>query len=307
MKNQLLVIFFLFGSLLVAQEDPYQDSLKILLKSNRISDSLRVKIYIDLAEYIQEEKEWTRYNQLAYRIADSMIKIKRPPIRFYKTIKANALTNKGFYHDYKGNKDQAISFYFQALKLYDEAGNKAEKAAVYGNLGVLYTNQGDYQEALDYLHKAIYLKKKFAPEETAVNYLNLGVVYESMGDFKKGFKYNQLALKTAEKLNDKLNIANACNNIGSYFYKLKRYPDAIPYLSRAVAISDEIGDFPGKSWNMANLANCYMELHKSDSALTLLTEARAIASIYQYPELSLNLSEKFYAYHIQKKRLEISA
>lgn len=296
----MLAIFFLFGCMLHAQDDPYKDSLLTRLKSAKLADTLRATLYIDLAEHIQEEQEWTYYNQLAYRLADSLLKAEAPNSRFFKTIKANALTNKGFYYDYKGDKDQALTYYFQALKLHDEVGNRAEKASVYGNLGVLFTNQGDYREALDYLNKALYLKKKYAPDDLAVNYLNLGVVYEGMGDLEKGFRYNQLALKTAEEVGDPLNIANACNNIGTYYYKKRRYREAIPYLSRAIILCDEIEDFPGKAWDMANLGNCYLELEKADSALILFHEARIIARDYNYPELSLNLAEKFYAYHLKQ-------
>jgi tetratricopeptide (TPR) repeat protein len=55
----------------------------------------------------------------------------------------------------QGNYAKAMDYYFKALKINDELGDKRGQAANLTNLGNLFSNQGNYAKALEYYFKAL--------------------------------------------------------------------------------------------------------------------------------------------------------
>jgi len=308
LKYLLSIIFLINVIFLYSQKDHYSDSLKNILKKE-ISDSLRASIYIDLTEHFNDEKDWLPYNEKALSLANKKLKTtKGAEQRYYYLIKAHATGNLGYYYDYLGQKEKTIKYYFESLELYDKAGSKEGKATIYSNLGVIFTNQGDYKEAEDYLKKALILKKQYDPKNVAKNYINLGVLYENEKDTTLAMEYYQKALVSAKKIDAHDDIATSLNNIGSFYYHNNQYEKAIPFLSKAVDECYLADDEPGAAWIMANLGNAYLNLKRLDSAGFFLLKAKEISDRSEYLELKQNIAEKLYEYYAvqddYKKALE---
>lgn len=298
-RNILLVISIVcFAAISMAQSDSYRKNLEDQLKQN-IPDTLRARIYIDLAEYLDNEKEWMPYNQKALALANKHLSTaKGEEQKFYWNVKANAYGNLGYYEDYHGNITKSIDYYFESLKLYDKAGDKAGKAAILGNLGVIYTNRKDFEEALDYLKQALALKLKYDPENVAKNYTNIGVAFEGIGDSTKALEYYFKGLEAAEKINNKIDMSTAVNNIGSWYYEKQDYKKAKPYLKRAIELCMEEEDETGAAWAMANIANCYIGENRYDSSYYYLSKAKEISEDYDFAELTQTIEEKFYTHYL---------
>jgi serine phosphatase RsbU (regulator of sigma subunit)/Tfp pilus assembly protein PilF len=282
---------------LLAEGDPYVDSLESRLK-DKLHDTVRAQIYIDLAEYIIEESGWVPYNDKAFELADSRIKSTTGNERkFFLRIKANAVGNQGYYYDDHGDIQKSIEKYFESLRLYDEAGDQAGKATILSNLGIIYTDRKDYEEALDYLDQALKLKLKYEPSDVSKNYINIGVALERIGDSLDALNHYKKALKAARDVNDLIDMSTATNNIGSWYFHKKDYPRAASYLKEAVDLCFEAGDDAGAAWSLANLGNCYRSMEKFDSAYYYLSEAERISEKYGYPELRQTVYEKFYGHY----------
>ena len=61
-------------------------------------------------------------------------------------------------------------------------------ATSYNNLGIVYTNQGDFHQAKDSHARALVIRlKQLGPEhvDVASSYNNLGIVYRNLGDFQQ--------------------------------------------------------------------------------------------------------------------------
>lgn len=294
MKKLLVIFFSLVQVFLFGQKDFYIDSLESLL-NGEISDSLRASVYIDLAEYINEEKVWMDYNGEAMKLADKGLLTSKGELKkYYYLIKAHATGNLGYYYDFHGKKQKSFEHYFRALELYDKAGAFDGKAAIYSNLGVMYTNQGDFEEAEDYLFKALKLKKKHAPEDVAKNYINLGVLYDHKKDSLKALDYYHKGFDAASEIGDHEDMATALNNIGSYYYQFGKYEIAIPYLAKAVSECYLSEDEIGAAWIMSNLGNAYVNAGKLDSADYFLQKAKEISLNYDYPDLKHTVAEKLF-------------
>ncbi len=279
------------------QHDQYTDSIEALLETN-IHDTLRGRYYIDLAEYYVEVDDWLPYNKKALDLADEKLKTAKGQIRnrFLK-IKANAVANYGFYYDLIGQMEKSTDSYFKALEIYDEAGDEKGKAVIYSNLGVIYTNMGDIDEAIDYLEKALELKKKYGSKDIAINYINLGVAFEKKGDSLKGLEYQMKAYVAAKDIDDHLDMSTALNNMGSYYFRKREFDRAIPILAEAMKECQMANDVPGAAWIMANLGSAYLNVNKLDSARYFLFKAEEIADEYQYPYLYETVYEKLCDYY----------
>ena len=60
---------------------------------------------------------------------------------------ANSLRNLGVFNWLKGNYPQALDYYFKALKMAEDLGDKQLEAKTLGNIGIVYKDQGDYPKA----------------------------------------------------------------------------------------------------------------------------------------------------------------
>ncbi|NRA11602.1 MAG: tetratricopeptide repeat protein, partial [Crocinitomicaceae bacterium] len=300
MKLLTLTILFLISEVIYGQ-DSYVDSREKILKG-KIHDTLRTRIYIELAEYIGDESEWMRYNKLALNLANDKLQMAGGAERkMYLTVKANAVGNVGYYYDDHGNKKESLKNYFEALRIYDKANDEAGKASILGNIGVVFTDQGDYDEAMDYLSKALKIKQKYYPDDVAKNYLNLGVVTESLGDTTSAVNYYKQALITAKKVDNKTDMATAYNNIGTSFFNRKKYKQSIFYLRLAIHNYRANNDEPGEAWAMGNIGSSFLNIGEIDSCFLYTTQAMEISDRLGYPELIQSISEKLARVYSSKK------
>lgn len=292
MRYLLMYTALFISSLSWTQDDGFILERKQQLNKS-IPDTSRGKIYIELAEYISDEKEWTHFNELALKLADQHLAHSRgKEKKVYLQIKANATGNKGYYFDDHGNKTKALEYYFEALNLYDKAGDEKGKVSTLGNIGVIFTNQGDFDDALEYLNQSIEIKKKYKLSNIALSYINIGAVYEAKKEREKALEYYQLALPQAIQNNEHNSIATAYNNIGSYYYKKDSYDTAIYYLRLSVKHFELDNDDSGVAWAYANIGYSYFNKNNLDSAYHYTRKAELISRQIHYPELTLNVAEK---------------
>ena len=165
------------------------------------------------------------------------------------------------------------------------------------NIGVMLSNQGDYEEAHDYLVQALKIKRKINPSELAKNYMNLGVNYDKRGDTSSAMRNYRLALDVAIEENDHEDIATVYNNIGSIYHGAAQYNSAIPYLTNAVIHYRLAGDEVGEIWSSANLGSSYDMDGNEDSAHYYLFRALDLAQYYEIPSIDEMIAEKLHMYY----------
>ncbi|MBI4648516.1 MAG: SpoIIE family protein phosphatase, partial [Bacteroidia bacterium] len=157
------------------------DSLILLLKTDH-EDTSKVNHLNDLG--------W----ELMYQNPDTSIILGKRALALSKKLRwekgiANSYGNFGAYNYLKGDYPKALDYYFKALKLDDvilsETKNLSEKqevknkiAAVLGNIGLVYSDQGDYPKALDYYFKALKIAEELGNKNGIAGLLgNIGIVY----------------------------------------------------------------------------------------------------------------------------------
>ncbi len=155
---------------------------------------------------------------------------------------ALSLRNKGIIYDDQGHFQEALRCYFESLKISAEKNDEKAMAATAGNIAIVYDEQADYPHALDYYFKAT---------------------------------------KLAMKLGDKDREAIQLGNIGNIYNELGDYDKALDFTLKAVKLDEEIGRKDLVTIWTGNLGNIYKSRHEYGRALE-----------YYYKALQLDEADK---------------
>ncbi len=134
-----------------------------------------------------------------------------------------------------------------------------ESANAYNNLGLLYRQEGAYDEAVRAFKKAIEL----APDVAAF-YDNLGVAYSARGDYAAAVSAHQRALSLDPT------SAKACNNLGNAYLERGEEEKAMAAFEKAISLAPNFADA------YANLASVYYNRGDFSRARSLLQKSLAL-------------------------------
>ncbi|MEE9614973.1 MAG: tetratricopeptide repeat protein [Thermodesulfobacteriota bacterium] len=178
--------------------------------------------------------------------------------------------------------------YGTAIKhLMKVAEEKDYFADVFNMLGILYYNNGRYEEAARALEKAI----KINPNYTEAA-LNLSVVYNEMGEFEKSQDAYAVA-KKAEKREDehfaldpfvKGKLANMHAAIGSVYKDLAFYSEAVDAYRKALLLRPEFVDIK------INLGMVYRDMKDFSRSVRELEDAAKMNAAYHAARVQLGLT-----------------
>ena len=158
----------------------------------------------------------------------------------------------------------ALKYYFKALKISEELGDKNLIAKNIGNIGIIYNNQDDYPKALTCFFKALKIEEAIGDKNgIARNLVNIGLVYQSQAEdqkkpelksdgYTKALTHYLQALKLFKELVNKNGIGVTLGNIGIVYYHQNDYSKALEYYFKALKIKEESGSKNGIVRNMQN-------------------------------------------------------
>jgi len=99
-----------------------------------------------------------------------------------------------------------------------------------------------FKTSLDYFFKALKIKEDLGDKNgVSIRLGNIGTVYYEQKDYTKAFEYYLKALKLTEEVGDKNRVAIWLCSIGELYIKTKKYAEAEKYLQRSLLIAREIG------------------------------------------------------------------
>ncbi|WP_205860359.1 tetratricopeptide repeat protein [Polaribacter sp. 11A2H] len=141
-----------------------------------------------------------------------------------------------------------------------------EVSALYA-LGNLSNITGDYKNTIKYSSEAISLLHKLKLEKgLAACYNIMASAYKHLGEYPKAIDYFMQCLSYSEKTNDKIQEANAYQNIATLYLLQKEYKKSAENLDRAANLYRELGDDDGVLTTLFNFANILKEEGKFDQA-----------------------------------------
>ena len=196
--------------------------------------------------------------------------------------------------------NQAKEYYEKSLSIRKEIhgehhgdvatshNNLGDVAASYNNLGLVYRDLSQYNQAKEYHEKSLAIRKEIHGEhhgDVATSHNNLGTVCSALGQYKKAKEYYEKSLAIREGIYGEHHgdVAASYNNLGLVYRHLGEYNQAKVYNEKSLAIRREIyGEHHGDvaaSYN--NLGLVYRELGSHNRAK-------------EYYEKSLEIRQEIY-------------
>ncbi|THU39285.1 tetratricopeptide repeat protein [Niastella caeni] len=218
-------------------------------------------------EYNMKESEAEIYNNMGWLY----YKQDKFPQAFEYMIKANNIIQKIGYANYP----------FSSRYLYD--------------LGYMYCDFGNYEKAKFYLVQAI--KYPYNNATYAIRTLNtLGLAYRELQQHDSAILYFKMGLDTANVVRNMPWIGILSGNLGSVYYFLKQYDQAVPLLKIDYALSMQSREWSSAANTICMLADLDLDNDKLQEAAFKLEEAREVLN--RQDDL-----RPFVYYALQKARL----
>lgn len=189
-----------------------KDSLAAIIKNSQLPDTVRIKTYRELAyHYLFDEGNVI----LALEATTDGNNLAATSGNYYWQAKMNALA--GFIlQNYTSDYERSIQSYFRALGFYDKTDKQSEVFAVYLNLGNIYYNYNQLDDAIKYYKNAEQIALKNGKEEDlATVYINLGAAYNVKKMDDVALSYYASAKVYYEKLNNELEVATIDFNMAN--------------------------------------------------------------------------------------------
>src|ERR1017187_10506456 len=163
---------------------------------------------------------------------------------------------------------QAIAGYQRAAALWRSLHDDGEAALCLHRIGLIYSNLGEEQKALDYHNQALPLRRAAgdrAGEAATLN--NIGNVYADLGENQKALDYHSQALTLGRAAGDRAGEAGTLNNIGGVYSDLGEKQKALDYHNQALQLWRAVGDRAGEARTLGNIGIVYRGLGEKQKAL----------------------------------------
>ncbi len=212
------------------------------------------------------------------------------------------LINIGNVYYAEGMYDDALSYYFDALDLFNHAENKEDTVGIaitFLNLAMVYEKTKEIDSAMIYYHKSMQVCDLIHDYYRKTNTsLHLSNMHLSLNNFDSAEYY----LKKAEEYNRLSTEQDLLHTIkekeGDYYAKIGEYDKALKYYDLSVKIASSLNDTRNLVKIYDKKAKVYTLLRQIDLAITnykaALKEAQKINNIKRLVETNKLISELYF-------------
>lgn len=185
-----------------------------------------------------------------------------------------------------------ISYYEQALKLFNRAGIKNRAADTRRILGGFYQIEGNSLKALSEYKESLSLYQATGKKDVQDIYAFIGVEYKRMGNYDEALKYGLKALKTAESLGDTtMKIAHVMNYLAITYFSIKNYKQSLYFFYRSLQYAKKNKEQSSIILMTYNLADVLITLNRPTESFKLIKDTeKAYRTVDVVSRMLLNVS-----------------
>ncbi len=281
----------------------YMESLGAWQKSLAVFDSIQDKVGV---ANIQSNIGAIYYNEGDYSSAlDYYLRSLKTAEEIKDTLRiVTALTNIGaVYNDNPSTHDKALGYSLRALRLSEAIGEMDAVATTSINIGEIYLFRKQNAQALKYFQKS--LDAMQGTDGTVYTMVSIAKVYTNEGDYDKALQYLEDALAMADQLNAVPNKAHAIIAKAEIYNLKKDTKRSIKLFKEAAALARSIRALKDLERAYSGLNGIYKGQKNFDSAYKyqqLLIHVKD--SLYNI-ETDKLLSDQMFNFQMEKKQREI--
>jgi signal transduction histidine kinase/Tfp pilus assembly protein PilF len=198
--------------------------------------------------------------------------------RPYQNGRARSLYLMGLFYVQHGSANEALTYYFKSLLVYEMLGDKKQCITVLEAIGAAYASMSDYPNALDHFFRVYDLARELVEKEMEASALNnIASLYMQLSEWSKALVYLRDSLVIFEELKDKRGQAGALDNSCSCYCDLGDYDKALTCGLKSVRLYREIGAQEGEAQVLDSIGGVYKARGDYTQALAYLNRALNIS------------------------------
>jgi CHAT domain-containing protein/Tfp pilus assembly protein PilF len=174
---------------------------------------------------------------------------------------------------------KAIVYAEQALHIASDINGGLEiKVKSLSVLGVAHRSLQNYEKAIEYLQKHLFVARKIKNiQEESEALGNLGLAYDNIGRYTEAIDYHLQSLDIAIRTNNRASEGRTLGNLGDVYKNLGNYSKAIDYYKKSLEIAQETKNSVSESTALISLGAVYQKLDNYDTAINYLSKGLVIA------------------------------
>lgn len=254
------------------------DSLSLQLESST-ERSEKIDLLQDLAwEYTHSNIDSSKlYAERALILAESVSD---------QDEMANSRAIMAIIHDIEGDIEAAAGLFLEVARYYEDQKNLIELSTTYNNLGIMFFEDEDFDQAYRYLSKSLELEKVVGDSlGIAASLVNLASIEHKRGAFTEA----STKLKIAKSLvidEDEMHWIRLAvyNEIGAHLTYLDQYDSSLQYLRQVLPLYLKAEDLLGALTAMVGIVEAETALGQYQDAISNLKRGEAL--LKRYPDLT---------------------
>jgi tetratricopeptide (TPR) repeat protein len=262
MKQTVFLLLLTSAVFKLSAQAPPIDSLTKLL-ATRGNDTVKVDAYGMLSFYDQSFQHGLDLAQKGLALAR---KIK------YGKGEGDCLFQMGNQYSLISNSPMALYYYLEALKIWERINYRPGMASGYVAIGVIYKEQGDYKNAINYLRKAerakpVNVDPAALAYGSALLYSHFGDVYALLNQQDSALKYFLQSYEYFNSAHEEYQLNLALNGLGAVQFKMGNTELALGYYRQAIRNGIAYNDTLGLSATYLGMAELYSAGGEKDSGI----------------------------------------
>ena len=189
-----------------------------------------------------------------------------------------ARLGQGVTFEMRGDNPKALRYYLIALDFFDECGDKAGIAGSLNNIGIMYTELGEYELAEEYHEKSLALRLEVNDRKgISASYENLGKVKEELGEYEAAIRLYRKSLRLKIELEFLPGQVTSYADIAIAQSKLGQLDSAEFNLIRSVKMARNLGEKFHITTSLIKLGELYILMDRLKGAQVQCKEGLELA------------------------------
>ncbi len=186
------------------------------------------------------------------------------------------LTHLGFSHRTLGNYERALDFYQKALSLARNISYRYPQGVILVSLGIIHIGLGQYERAQDSVTQGVKICREDKVRDKrweGVGLGTLGVIYTERGQYEQAIAYHQQAVAITREIEDRFGESFDLTRLGKTYLTQGSYEPAIKNLLLALEIATKINNREIQQEGGTALAQAYVQIKEYSKALAAIEAA----------------------------------
>lgn len=191
---------------------------------------------------------------------------------------AQAASNRCFLDHVGGVLPTALACYQQQLEIFEQLGDRNQRARLLNLIGGVYDLMGEPDAALDHYARVLQAMRAAGDrrgEAQALN--NLAVVHRALGEWQQALSFYAQAREVLSILGDRLQQGVLFANLGALYSELGQPDRALSTLEDSLRLRRTVGDRRGEMITLNHLGTARRRLGEIEPALAYHRQALKLA------------------------------